>query len=304
MRTPVVAVSIGMFDGVHRGHQAVLAEAREAADRAGASLLAFTFDEHPRTVLAEEPPGPRLSSPGTRVALLRAAGVDAVRVLRFRRELAAKSPRQFLLDHVLPFGRLAALVVGYDFAMGRDRAGTAAHLTGLGAESGFTVRSVPPVFFGGSPISSSRIRNALAGGQVEEAARLLGRPYRVVGLVVSGDGRGRMLGFPTANLAVEDRLLLPGGGVYAVRIGGVSPATWPAVLNLGLRPTFGGGPVTAEAHLIGFTGDLLGRRLKVEFVARIREERRFEGPGALIEQIARDVGAARARLGESAAGPA
>ncbi len=298
-RTAVV--TIGVFDGFHRGHAAVVGRARARAAAASARLVVFTFDEPPQAVLAGRPAPPRLALRGENVALLRGAGADEVRVLGFNRRLAAKSPRRFLAEHVFPYHRLAVLVVGYDFAMGKGRKGDVAHLTELGRSLGFAVEGVPAETEGDRPISTTRIRGILAEGGVEEAGRLLGRCYRLAGPVVRGDGRGRGLGFPTANLAVPEGKQRPGGGVYAVRVFGPGLEGAGGVVNIGRRPTFGGDGETVEAHILDFRGDLVGETLEVEFVARLRDERKFNDVNELGEQILRDARRARALL--TPAGP-
>ncbi len=291
-----VVATIGVFDGFHRGHSAVVARARERARESGASLVVFTFDAHPRAVLAGAAGSPQLTPLAEKIALLRGAGAGEVRVLSFNERLAARPPHRFLEEHVYAFGRLAALVVGYDFAMGRERAGTIPVLRGLGREGGFDVEGVPPVLDGEGPVSSTRVRRLLNEGAVARAAGLLGRPYRLAGLVGVGDGRGRSLGFPTANLSVLPHKLQPARGVYAVMVSGAGLALAPGVVNLGARPTFGDGPPTVEVHLLDFEGDLRGARLELDFVDRLRPERKFAGAEELSAQIGRDAAAARIRL--------
>ncbi len=286
-------VTLGVFDGFHRGHAAVLARARERAGLAGARLAVLTFDAHPRAVLAGAGGSPQLTLLSEKLALLRSAGAFETRVLRFDARLAARPPAQFLEEHVFPFHRLAVLVVGYDFAMGRGREGTLPVLDGIGRLRGFDVEGVPPVLEKGEPVSSTRVRRLLIEGSVERAARLLGRDYRFAGVVTRGDGRGRGLGFPTANLAVSPRKLQPARGVYAVRVTGAGLEAAPGVVNLGARPTFGGGPPTVEVHLLDYEGDLRESRLELAFVCRLRAERAFRSPAELAAQIARDAAEAR-----------
>ena len=291
-----MAATIGVFDGVHRGHASVVARARERARESGAPLVVFTFDAHPRAVLAGTAGLPQLTPLGEKIALLRGAGAAEVRVLSFNERLAARPPRRFLEEHLYASGRLAVLVVGYDFAMGRERSGTIPVLRELGREGGFDVEGVPPVLDGDDPISSTRVRRLLNEGAVARAAGLLGRPYRLAGIVGAGDGRGRGLGFPTANLTVSPHKLQPGRGVYAVRVSGSGLVSAAGVVNLGARPTFGEGPPTVEVHVLDFEGDLRGERLEMDFVERLRPERKFAGAGELSTQIARDADAARASL--------
>ncbi|HET9233106.1 MAG TPA: riboflavin biosynthesis protein RibF [Candidatus Eisenbacteria bacterium] len=293
---PVVA-TLGVMDGVHLGHQAVVASARARAREAGARLVAFTFDPPPWVVLKNRPGEPLLTLLGERLALLRDAGVDEVRVLHFDHALAAKSPEAFLVEHVFPFARLASLVLGYDFALGRDREGTPAALARLGKRRGFSVATVPALVRNGTPISSRRIRDALARGDVDEALACLGRPYAQSGVVESGEGRGRTLGFPTANIRIPPGRLSPAHGVYAVRVHGIGAEGLPGVANLGRRPTFGGGEERLEVHILKPVGTLNGVRLTVDFIARIRPEVKFNDINELSTQIARDAARAEALLG-------
>jgi riboflavin kinase/FMN adenylyltransferase len=294
--SPFPAVAVGNFDGVHRGHQALVAAAHARARATTGACVALTFDPHPAQILQPDRPLRRLMSEEQRAECLAALGVDVLAVLPFTRELAALSPEDFA-EKVLA-GRLGAkaVVVGEDFRFGRARAGDVAVLHDLGRRLGFEVVPVPAVLHGGLPVSSTRIREALLAGDVGAAASLLGRPYFVEGTVVRGEGRGRTLGIPTANLAVLNEIL-PKGGVYAARVGPPGQALRPAVVNLGRRPTFGGGDPTVEAHLLDFEADLYGQRLRVAFERRLRDERAFPGKEALVAQIHEDLAAARAALG-------
>jgi riboflavin kinase/FMN adenylyltransferase len=229
--------------------------------------------------------------------LLRERGVNEVRVLRFTPELASKPPQQFVDEHLLRFYPLQALVVGYDFALGRDREGGVPTLRRIGKRCGFAVEVVDAVSVDGEAISSTRIRSALDRGETGEAERLLGRPYELAGDVVEGEGRGRQLGFPTANLAVDPRKQKPAPGVYAVWVSGVKPELCPGAVNLGRRPTFGEAAETVEVHIPGWEGDLRGRRLGLRFGSRIRSEVKFNNANELKRQIERDVLAARRLLG-------
>lgn len=298
--TPVAVATIGVFDGFHRGHRQVVRRARERADRVRGRLVVFTFDEHPEVVLRGIDPLPRLSTPAETAGLLLDAGADEVRFLRFDAALARKSPERFLVEHVFSTQRLAGLVVGYDFAMGRGRAGDPGALAALGTRLGFRVEAVPAAEDGGGPISSTRIRGALAEGRVAEAAAWLGRPYRLRGTVVAGEGRGRTLGFPTANLRVHPRKLRPRQGVYAVRVDGADLEGAPGVANLGIRPTFGEGRETVEVHLLEFRGDLLGASLTVNLVEGLRPEIKFKNAKELEAQIGEDATRARALLAAEA----
>ena len=284
------------MDGFHRGHRLVVTQSAEIARAAGARLVAFTFDPPPWVLLRDKPEERLLTLLDERLALIRSAGADEVRVLRFDTRLAAKSPEDFLIEHVFPFGRLGALVLGYDFALGHERRGTPEMLSELGRRWGFSVAAVPAVIEDGVPISSSRIRKALGEGRVEDAARWLGRPYTVSGQVERGEGRGKQLGFPTANLKSPLRRVSPAMGVYAVRVRGLGATSLPGVANLGRRPTFGGGDERLEVHVLKPVGNLEGTPLTVEFVARIRPEVKFKDANELAEQIARDAAQANALL--------
>lgn len=295
-RAGPLALSVGVFDGVHRGHRAVLDLLREEGRADGAFSLAVTLDPHPLAVLRPADAPLLLSTPSERLHLLEDAGVDAAWVFPFRRETAALTAEEFLDAITPPPSRLVALVVGHDFRMGRDRSGGFEELKSLGEARSFRVVRAGPTLADGEPVSSTRIRTLVREGRVREAAALLAHPYLLEGNVVPGRGVGRTLDFPTANVDVKDgRKLLPLGGVYAVRVEGAKGPgdVLPGVLNLGVRPTFDLTETTIEVHLPGFSGNLTGRRLRIEFVDRIREERRFPGPEALKARIAEDVREAR-----------
>lgn len=298
-----LALSIGVFDGVHRGHQVVLETLRAEAARGGERTLVVTLDPHPIEVLRPGSAPPLLSTPVERCGLLEEFGgsPDAVLVQCFDRGIAALTAGEFLRHVVPPEARLRHLVLGHDFRMGRDRSGGPEELTELGQREGFHVVRVAASSEDGAPVSSSRIRSLLAEGDVRAAAELLAHPYRIEGEVVKGRGVGRTLDFPTANVDISDvRKLLPAHGVYAVRVCLPGEAARrPGVMNLGVRPTFADGRGTKlEVHLPGFRGELVGSRLTVDLVERIREERRFEGPGALAAAIAADVAEARKILSD------
>lgn len=288
------ALSVGVFDGVHRGHAAILEALGREARAEGASSVVVFLHPHPKAVLRPAHAPAHLSTPEERIELIGRHGPDAVFAFPFDRETASLEPGAFL-ERLVPEGeRLAVLVVGYDFRMGRGRSAGYEELRSEGHEEGFRVVRVGAVG-DGEPTSSSRIRELLEHGEVAAAARLLGHPYLIRGTVVPGRGVGRTLDFPTANVDVGDsRKLLPKFGVYAVRvrIPGEAEAR-PGVMNRGVRPTFGGSEPTLEVHLPGFEGDLVGAVLDVEVVERIREERAFDGPGALAARIGQDVEEAR-----------
>ncbi len=288
-------VAIGVFDGVHLGHRALVARLGELARAAGARALAATFDPTPIQVLAPGAPPSGLSEADERARLLHDAGADDVVVLRFTPEFATLSAEAFV-SRLRSAGDVRCVVVGPDFQFGHDREGDVPLLHGLGREHGFAVEVVPPIDHGGRIVSSTRIRNALARGDVEEAAELLGRPYRVRGRIVPGERRGRGLGFPTVNLAPPGERLLPRDGIYAMWVT-VGDERHPAAGSLGVRPTFGGGGERRlEAYILDFEGDLYGETAEAAFVKRLRDEERFASAHELAEQIARDVEATRQAL--------
>lgn len=295
------AVTIGNFDGLHRGHQALLRQVRSAAaalSQGRAGLL--TFSPHPFAVLRPDFPHYVLTTPQERLALAAEVGMDFGVIQPFTLELAALEPRAFMALLQRHLG-LAALVVGPDFALGRNRAGDIPALRALGNEMGFAVVTIEPEEWQGKAVRSSIIRHCLSDGNVAEAAELLGRLYRVPGVVRPGDSRGRTIGTPTANVAADPDRLLPADGVYAtyaVLLDTAGPEVYPSVTNLGVRPTVDGLHHRMETHLLDFpppgrSGDLYGRPIAVDFVARLRGEKRFENLDALVAQIRADIAQAR-----------
>lgn len=296
-------VSIGVFDGLHLGHRAILERAIVRAKALGGRSVVLSFDPHPDVVLRKD--GFRIPAPLTPLlekhARMEALGIDHLEVLPFTRELAALSPEEFLARHVMAPWSPAAIVVGEGFALGRGRSGDVPRLREIGRAEGFEVEAVPLADLDGKPISSTRIRDALAEGRVDEAARLLGRRYTLAGTVVHGAGVGRTLGFPTANLRLHEEKLLPRDGVYAARVGiDGEPAQRPAAMSIGLRPTFGGTTRTLEAYLLDFDDSLYGRELTVELVAWQRGQERFDSTEALLQAIGDDVAETRRRLASNA----
>lgn len=289
-------VTIGAFDGVHRGHQTLVRRAVDAARQRGVRSVAMTFDPHPAAVVRPGSEPPLLQTLPDRVAGLDAAGVDEVVVLQFTRELASLGPHEFLEEVLV--GRLAPVkvVVGTNFRFGHRAAGDVVVLAEGGERHGYEVEAVTLLELDGEPISSSTVRERLAAGDVAWSTKALGRPHEVVGEVVPGDGRGRTIGVPTANVAVGDGLLVPGNGVYAghARLG---ERRWPCVTNVGTRPTFDGTGVTVESHLLDADVELYGERLAVSFEHRLRGEQKFDGPDELVAQIRRDLDEARDLLG-------
>lgn len=289
-------VTIGSFDGVHRGHQTLVRRAVDAARERGVRSVAVTFDPHPAAVVRPGSEPPHLQTLAERVDHLQATGADEVVVLAFTRELASLEPHQFL-EQVL-VDRLAPVkvVVGTNFRFGHRAAGDVVVLAEGGERHGYEVEAVTLLELDGEPISSSSIRERLAAGDVDWTTRALGRPHEVVGEVVAGEGRGATIGVPTANVAPPEGLLVPANGVYAghARLG---ERSWPCVTNVGTRPTFDGRDVTVESHLLDVREELYGQRLAVSFEHRLRGEQKFDGPDELVAQIHRDLDEARALLG-------
>jgi riboflavin kinase/FMN adenylyltransferase len=290
------AVAIGVFDGVHLGHRAILERARALARARSRPCVVMSFDPHPDVVLARGDfhSPPPLTPLGEKRARLAELGVDAFEVLPFTRELAALEPEAFVERHLVRPLAPFALVVGEGFALGRGRSGTVERLRAIGTGQGFEVEAVPLVIVGGAPVSSTRIRALLAEGRVADAGRLLGRRYQLVGTVVTGDGRGRHLGYPTANLRLHEERQLPGDGIYAVLVSlSGEGGGRPAAMSIGMRPTFDGQVRTLEVHMLDWHGDLVGRELEVEFVAWLRPELRFESTEELVAAMDRDVAETR-----------
>jgi riboflavin kinase/FMN adenylyltransferase len=290
-------LAIGNFDGVHRGHQALLGHLLSEAVALGLEPSLMTFDPHPAQVLGKRVIAPLTDLSRKRQLLSSVAPTLEVLVQPFDLTLAQMEPERFVRELLVDGYRVQRVVVGANFRFGKDRKGDLSTLMALGAELGFSAAAMPLVTDGGEVISSSRIRALVQAGEVVAAAGLLGRPHRLTGSVVQGRQLGRQLGFPTANLdAVPE--LLPALGVYACRVYASAPAlrAWPAVCNIGMRPTVDGTALSVEVHLLAFSGDLYGRSLGVDLVQRLREEKRFAGIDALREQITRDVVEAQAVL--------
>jgi riboflavin kinase/FMN adenylyltransferase len=294
-----VVVALGNFDGVHLGHQAVVRRAVEVGRRRGLRTVAATFDPHPRAVLWPGNQPKLLTTPEVRRELLLACGVEEVREIRFDRELSKKSPREFVLEVLAGSLGAGVVVVGENFRFGHKASGDVAELRRCMREEGGEAYAVPISNVLGEDISSTRIRERVAEGEVREAARLLGRPYLLRGEVVEGDKRGRIVGFPTANVLPDERALVPGRGVYA-GFAWVGRECYGACTNVGTAPTFDRRDSRIEAYLLSFEGDLYGKVVDVTFEERLRPEKRFSGIGELKEQIARDVKEARNFLGEGA----
>ncbi len=285
-----LAVAVGVFDGVHGGHRRVLETLGERAAELGIVPAVLTFDPHPLALVAPHMAPQMLTTIEQRIELFDAAGVELVAVLPFNDSVRAMSARRFVADILVARLEAALVVAGEDFRFGEDRTGDAALLRHLGDEMGFESQVVALVG-GNDPTSSTRIRDSIVAGDVAAAARLLGRPFELRGTVVPGEGRGADTGVATANVSVPEPSVIPRHGVYAARAGVAELV--PAVVNIGVRPTFGPGAETVEVHLIDRSLDLKGRELRIAFVDRIRDERTFDNVQALAAQIEIDIDTAR-----------
>jgi riboflavin kinase/FMN adenylyltransferase len=280
-------LAIGNFDGVHRGHQALLAELCRQARAVRGPAIAMTFDPPPLLILRPEAYQPPLTSLVERADFIQASGADWVLALKTTPELLELSARDFFQAVVCSHLQTRAMVEGFNFAFGHNREGTIETLDSLCWQAGMSLTVVPPLLFDGTPVSSSRVRRAILQGDVGAATSFLGRPYRLRGTVGAGQRRGQTIGFPTANL-IDLANLVPGDGVYAARARAAGK-DWPAAVNIGPNPTFGEHARKVEVHLIGYEGDLYGQPLTVDFIARLRDTRRFQGAAQLIEQLRRDI---------------
>lgn len=288
-----VWLTIGAFDGVHRGHQEIIRKMTAGAHAMRAPAVVLTFFPHPAQVLRGVQGAYYLTTLQERADLLGELGVDVVITHPFNKEVAARTARDFvtgLYQHL----KMHCLCVGHDFALGRGREGNIAFLEHLGQELGYSLHVLEAVTVDGEAISSSRIRAALANGDLGTANRMLGRPHIVTGPVVHGDGRGHTIGIPTANLDVWPELILPRPGVYAC-YAHLDGRTWPAVTNVGYRPTFENQPALprVETHLLEFGQDLYGKQMGLSFIARLRDEQRFPNVESLVAQIQEDIKQAR-----------
>jgi len=295
--------TIGNFDGLHIGHRAILERLIEISTEMKLPSMVITFEPHPQEFFNPARRPPRLTSFREKIEVLARVPIDRVLCLHFNRALAEMSALDFIHKLLVDALGVRCLVVGGDFRFGHRRVGDVPLLRQEGERLGFEVIVMDAVEIDGRRISSTRIRDALQRGDLAEAERLLGRRYRLAGLVVAGDGRGRQIGFPTANVHLQRRAYARGAtphdaplaGVFAVEVYGVQENALKGVANIGVRPTFGGQPRSVlEVHLLDFDGDLYGRHILVEFHTRLRDERRFDSPEALRQQIAKDVAEARA----------
>ena len=287
-------LTVGVFDGVHLGHQRLLTHLRNEAQQRDLLTGVVTFKSHPQKVLSRGSKLLWLSNLETRTNLLRSFGIDVIVTLPFTPQLAELTAREFV-QLLKDYLKMRGLVVGPDFALGKNREGSADQLRLLGQEMGFIVEVVPPVVLDGQVISSSAVRLALAQGDMETVEKLFGRPFSLSGRVVTGDRRGRILGFPTANLDVEPEQALPSDGVY-VTVAHIDHESLPSVTNIGVRPTFGGGKRLVEAYLLDYEGELREQRLRIDLLDKLRDEKHFDTAEELKAQIRKDVEQARAIL--------
>lgn len=288
-------VCIGAFDGLHLGHQALVRHAIARAHVLSVDAAALSFEPLPREFFAAASPPPRLGPVRAKFEGLRGLGADVVGLLRFDARMAAMSPEAFVDAVLVQRLRAREVWVGPGFRFGHKRAGDLTTLQALGREAGFIAGEIEPLVVDGERVSSTHIRTALVAGDFEHAARLLGRPYAVSGRVVRGKQLGRTLGYPTANLRFGGKVPAL-RGIYATRVHGIGDAPWPSVSSFGTRPTVGGVEPLLEAHLFDFDGDLYGRRIEVEFVARLRDEEKFDDLPSLVAQMDLDAAQARAVL--------
>ena len=291
-----VCAAIGVFDGLHRGHQAIIRQTLAEARAIGGSAVVITFDKHPNAIVAPAHAPPFIYSLPKKLQVLESLSVDALLLLRFDEAFSKKPAPDFIRELARDFGRLHSLCVGGDFTFGYRRGGNLELLNQLGGELGFQTYGLPSVSVEGVTVSSTRIRDAIRAGHLVLAGELLGRPYSLEGKVVAGDRIGSQIGFPTANLDTTN-LVLPPHGVYAVHAQ-VNHRSYPAVLNIGHRPTLNSPRprLQVEAHLLDVALDLYGARLEVFFKAHLRPEQRFASLDELKAQIARDITAAKAVL--------
>lgn len=281
-------LTVGTFDGIHLGHREVLREIEERARERGLRSVLVTFDRHPLTVVRPEDAPPLLTTPDEKKEILAQSGLDHVAFLPFTRSLSLYEPEEFVRHVLVDRFRVRELVIGFDHGFGRSRSGDVDTLRRTGRRHGFDVDVVPEVEVAGASISSTRVREMVSRGAVREAAQRLGRPYSFQGPVVHGQGRGKELGFPTANLRPPDgRKLLPGSGIYAVRAS-LHTEIREGLLHLGPRPTFAGSPPSLELYLLDFRRDIYGEWVRVDFLERLREVLPFGSTAELVEQMQED----------------
>ncbi len=288
-------LTMGMFDGVHRGHQAILATTVREAERLGEPALVVTFDTHPRAILQGQTAPPMLTSLEHRLLLFERAGLDAAAILPFDTDFASVAAETFVRDYFVGALRMRAVVLGPDAHFGQDRSGDPELLRRLSEENDFAVHLSPPVHVAGRAVSSTAIREAITRGDLDTACAMLGRPVSVLGTVVEGLGVGRTLGFPTLNLDPHHEMIPP-EGVYLARTR-CGDTEWNSVANIGHRTVDGQRETLVESHLLDFTGTLYGQVVEVLFLGKLREEETFSDHRSLAAQIARDIRTARSRFG-------
>lgn len=293
-----MSITIGTFDGVHLGHRALIRATLEDAARLGATSAAITWDRHPMETLRPDKAPPLLSVPARKKELLATTGLEELLVIAFDEAFSHMSPEDFVTQVLVGALGVRSVRVGNDWRFGHRAAGDVALLQKMGVEAGFEVFGADLVAIDGAPVTSSRTRSAIAEGDLDLAAKLLGRHYDVDGKVVAGAARGRSLGFPTANLEVDDRAARPPVGIYAGRIH-LGTVAKPAAISVGTNPTFGEGhPVRIEAYILDFDEEIYDRDVRLEFWKRLRDEKRFVAVEELIEQMERDVTATRVLVGD------
>jgi riboflavin kinase / FMN adenylyltransferase len=291
-----ICLAIGVFDGVHLGHQQIIRQTVADAHQHDAIALVVTFDRHPSTVVAPDHVPPLIYSLPQKLGAIESLGADTLLLIHFDRAFSEQTGEAFIRGLARDLGKIQSLCVGADFVFGHKRSGNVALLEKLGDELGFTVHGLAAVSLDNQIVSSTRIREAIRAGNLDAASQMLGRPYAISGRVVAGDGMGRKLGFPTANLDAAG-LVLPPNGVY-LGIAKIGTKSQPVALNIGFRPTLatGGPQLRVEAHLLNFTGDLYGQELEIEIGEKLRDERKFGSLEELKAQIVRDIAGVKRRF--------
>ncbi len=290
-------ITLGNFDGIHLGHQALVRLVMKRAQEIQGQSMVVTFRPHPLKVLAPEKCPPLISIYEEKIELLSKLGIDVLVKIPFTLRFAEMSPREFVKNILCDLLGTKEIFVGCNYRFGRGREGTTETLKQMGAEFGFKVNEVEQISLKSEVISSTKIRQLLAGGEVEHAAELLGRPYAITGIVVRGDSRGKTLGFPTANIASK-HAIIPADGVYAVKLS-ARDTCHDGVVNIGLRPTFDTKSLAIEVHVFDFNEDLYGEEVTIYFIKKLRQEKKFDSSDALIDQITKDVAEAKAVLAEN-----
>ncbi len=281
-------VTIGVFDGVHIGHQKIMRTVKSSAEAQNAQSVVITFDRNPEELVHPEASPRHITTLAQKLSLIEQLGIDLCLVLPINQEILNIPAEQFVSDTLHDKLSAVELVVGTNFAFGKGRKGTVDMLTCAGRQHGFAVTAIQPITVGCIPVSSTSIRGLLSAGKIEKATELLGHPFSLEGIVVPGKGLGRTLGYPTANIRPDEHQIIPPGGVYAVKVI-LDDKHWPGALNIGSNPTVGGTETTIEVYIIGFSGNIYEQQLDVEFCAQLRGEKRFPNIEVLKAQIGRDV---------------